>query len=179
MSTDNAALLAQLGGMSAATEGSTEATETNDEPVDLDALLNQSLNDIPDQPDFVVPKVGAYMIMVKEIDRNGVINDKKAIKFLYSIVEALEIKGTEGDDVKTGDVFGEAFFVNTQKGAAFVAGHLKKLLNPVELRMNTHSLGESMAAFKGCTVAAVITHRRDKNDKTKVYPQVKKIMFTD
>lgn len=160
--------------------GMNDSPEQTDEsaPVDMDALLNQSLNDIPDLPDFVVPKEGAYRLHVDEVDLAREIGETKAIQISYTIKELIEAKGTPlGDDVKPGDKFSELYFMSTAKGAAWTAGALKKLLQPVAERNGCVDLRQTLQSFSGCDVAAMIKHQKDKEDKTKVYAKVSKIIF--
>jgi len=157
-----------------------DETESSGEMADLDALLNQSLDDIPEVADFVVPKEGVYQLHVEKVDKNKEINEKRTIQFDYAIVECLQERGTDtGDSVKPGDKFSEAYFVGSKEQGAFVQGLLKKLLAPVAARFSTSNLGTTIDAYAGCNIAATIKHRRNKDDKSIVYPRVTKIVFMD
>lgn len=147
-------------------------------PVDMDSLLNQSLDDIPDLPDFVNPREGAYRLHVDTVDLAKEIGDTKAIQINYTVKELIEEKGTTtGDVVKPGDKFSELYFMSTAKGAAWTAGALKKLLQPVAERSGCVDLRATLVAFAGCDVAAMIKHQKDREDKSKVYAKVSKIIF--
>lgn len=173
MSSANAAALAALSG------GNTVEVE-EDGAVDMDALLNQSLDDIPDLPDFVTPKEGAYALHVDEVNLNAEIgtDKKRAIQVTYTVTEVLELKGSAaGEDAKPGDKFSELFFMTTAKGADYTAKHLKKLLSPVAERMQSSNIAATLNAFAGCDIVALIVHQKDRDDKSKVYAKVKKIIF--
>jgi len=164
----------------AAMGGNSEVEPTDDTPVDMDALLNESLDNIPDIADYVTPKEGMYQVKVLEVNKNHEVGDATCIQITYEIVELLQAKGSEsGDDTKPGDKFSQLYFMSTFKGAKFNQGLLKKLLLPVALRFGTSDLGSTLDAYAGTTVAAQIKHRRDRDDKTRVYASVSKIVFMD
>jgi hypothetical protein len=153
----------------------------NDElPVDMDALLNQDLDAIPDLPDFVTPKEGVYRVTVESTDINKTIGDNRAIEFAYVITELMEEKGTStGDSCKAGDKFSELYFMSTPKGADYTQKALKKLLAPVSVQMGTTKLTETIAAFAGCDVFIAIKHQKSKDfdHDGKVYGKVYKVVF--
>jgi len=160
--------------------GNAEADPNDDAPVDMDSLLNESLEDIPDIADFVTPREGVYQLKVVEVNKNHEVGDATCIQCTYEIVELLQAKGSEsGEDTKPGDKFSQLYFMSTFKGAKFNQGVLKKLLLPVALRFGTSNLGTTLDAYKGVTIAATIKHRKDRDDKSKVYAGVTKIVFMD
>lgn len=161
---------------------STAPQELLDEnvPVDMDALLNEDLDSIPDLPDFVTPKEGVYKVHVDEVDLAKEIGTNRAISVTYSIQELVQARGTEtGDDCKPGDKFSELYFMTTQKGAEYTKQHLKKLLLPVAAQMGTSNLASTLSSFGGCDVYVVIKHQKDRDDKAKVYAKVSKVAFPD
>lgn len=149
-----------------------------DTSVDMDMLLNQSLDDIPDLPDFVTPREGAYRQRVDSVDLAAKVGEKRAIQITYSISTIMELKGSMlGDDVKPGDKWSELYFMTTPKGSAYTVAALKKLLMPVAQRMGTTNLQTTLQAFAGCEIAGLIVHQKDRDDKTKVYAKMKRIVF--
>ena len=168
------AALAALGGNTGDDSGSSEVGSS----VDMDSILNEDLDNIPDMPDFVNPKEGVYLLHVEEVDLAKEIGDNRAISISYTIKELIQAKGTEmGDDVKEGDKFSELYFMSTPKGAEYVKQHLKKILAPVSIQMGTANLRDTLQAFSGCDIYGVVKLKRDRDDKNKYYPQITKIAF--
>ena len=159
---------------------SSAETRTVAEETDIESMLNEDLDDIPDLPEFVTPKEGVYGVLVKEVDTTKEVGDKRCFEIKYKITELIEKGHTNtGDECKVGDEFSQLYFMTTPKSIDFNKSVLKGLLTPVQERFGTRNLSQTLESLKGCVVAVVVKHRKDQNDKEKVYVDVKQMSFMD
>jgi hypothetical protein len=105
--------------------------------LDLDALLDASLDNVADLPDYINPPTGLYVIDVDNAeikapksakDKDG---NKKAstIVVTYKVAETVE---TEGVPVPVGSLFSERF-QGTQEGLEYFKRKAKNILNTDDL----------------------------------------------
>lgn len=141
----------------------TENTEI--ETLDLGAMMEQTLDDIPDAPDFVTPPAGEYQLMLKEAkietytakakgeDEGG---ERQRLKILYTIVETMAVSGNE-PPVPNESMFSETF-QGTKQGLSYFKTRLKNIMNVSDL--NGVSLGDMMDSAKGTIFHAKISIRK-------------------
>lgn len=148
-------------------------SEAQVENFDLDSILDMSLDDVEDLPEFVTPPPGHYKLLLKKLEQKT-LSEKPALVFSYAVIETLELSN-EADTPVAGDLkseFSETFFLNNEKGLAFA----KKNLAPLSAHFGVKTVRELIAACEGgVEVAATIKNRANK-EKTAIYPSVSNII---
>ena len=120
--------------------------------LDIDALLDSTLDSVPDMPDYLNPPTGNYTLSVIEAEiKAGKPADpakKQAAKaarlvITYKVDSTIE---TDGIPVPDGTLFTEGF-QGTEDGIAFFKKQAKKLLNVEDLSGVT--IRDILEALKG------------------------------
>lgn len=96
--------------------------------LDMDSILDQTLDTVPDIPDYVTPPTGLYMLSIEEakLEKYNT-KDKKAglrLKVVHKIEETVE---TEEMPVADGSLFSETFQA-TEEGLGYFKRAAKKYL---------------------------------------------------
>jgi len=144
--------------------------------INLDSLLDSTLDDLNDLPSFKPFPAGAHKLLatleIKEI------NNKPAVELGFKYVEPIEFANPEdqaahdaGTGVKAGDTSNTMFILDNEFGQ----GKLKQCAIPLGEALGTGVLREIIEQTNDMEVIAVTGQRVDKNDKDKVYLVVKEL----
>lgn len=148
--------------------------ETKKATLDLGAMMEQSLDNIPDAPDFTNPPAGEYKLELKEakIDNYSTKKEpdveKQRLKILYAVVATVSVAGKE-PPVPDGSMFSETFQA-TEEGLSYFKKRIKEVMNASDLAGVT--LADMMASAKGQQFDARITIRVTKGDNGQDYENV-------
>lgn len=151
-------------------------TSTN---LDLAAMMEDTLDAIPEAPDFVTPPPGTYALAVSECkletykakpkgdDAGG---DRQRLRITYTIQQTTAVAGNE-PPVPDGSMFSETF-MGTEQGLGFFKKRIRNILN-VEDTAGV-SLKELMMSAKGAVFNARVTIKQsaNPNDPNKPYENV-------
>jgi len=136
----------------------------------LDELFAGSLDDIADLPSFETPPKGAYILDVSMSTKE--INKKPAVSADFTVVETVELEDADDKEVAVGTKFNIAFIL----GNNISEGKLKQFLAPFAEHYGTRSIQELVRdKVQNCRIAATMKHRADKDDKEKVYPDIRNV----
>lgn len=136
----------------------------------LDDLFASSLDDLADLPSFEVPSKGAYIGTVATAVKE--VNKKPAIEVTYTILETVELENADDKVPAPGTKFSTAFILGTSTAEGF----LKRFLLPFAEHFGTKNPGELVRdLIQDVQIAFTLGHRADKEDKEKIYAQVKNI----
>jgi len=136
----------------------------------LDELFAGSLDDIADLPSFETPPKGAYIFDVSMSTKE--INKKPAVSADFTVVETVELEDADVTPVAVGTKFNIAFIL----GNNISEGKLKQFLAPFSEHYGTKSLSELVRdKVQGTRIAATMKHRYDKDDKEKIYPDIRNV----
>lgn len=117
--------------------------------LDLNAMMETTLDTIPDAPDYSNPPAGEYRIGVKEAKVDSYQNksgeDMQRLKITYFIVETKNTAANEAP-VPDGTMFTETFQA-TEMGLSFFKARVKAIMNVSDLV--GVSLGDMMGSIKG------------------------------
>lgn len=130
--------------------------------LDLDALLDSTLDAVEDLPDYVDPSTGLYVLTVSDAKINKSKDPKKAprIVLTYDIVGTIEIDDG-GYPVADGSKFTEGF-QGTADGLKFFKRQAKRLLNSDDL--SGISMADLLEGLKGLDAfTARVTQKKSKN----------------
>jgi len=141
--------------------------------LDLEAMANDNLDDIPEAPDFVIPPAGEYCLRVKEskIDKYTSKDEpdveKQRLKNIYEVVET--ISTVNEPPVPNGSMFSETF-QGTEEGLGYFKKRIKKILN-VENTAGV-SLADMMSSVLGYEFDCRITIKKSANPAGGFYENV-------
>lgn len=140
-------------------------TTTQTTLLDLDAMMEQTLDAIPEAPDYSNPPAGEYRIVCKDskIDsyKNKEGTEVQRLKNTYAI---LETKSTAAGElpVPDGTLFTETFQA-TEMGLGYYKARVKGIMNAADL--NGVSLRDLMDSVKGAEFDCRITIKKTPKDK--------------
>jgi hypothetical protein len=143
-------------------------TEFNPD-VNMDALLDGTLDDLADAPSFEPFHPGAHKVTI-EIEGPIVVNKHPAFKLAMKLVETVELE----DKSLTPQVPGSAAEVLYMMDNELGQGNFKKLLGALNATFQAANNRGIIEAAKG-TECLVITKVRPNKDKSAFYTEVKEI----
>lgn len=150
------------------------ATTDNEEGktlLDLNSMMDQTLDDIEEAPDFANPPPGAYKLQVNEAkvetytqkakgDRPE--QDVQRIKLIYSTVQTIQLASDKEPPVPDGTLFSETF-QGTKEGLGYAKKRIREIMN-VESTAGV-SLGDMLSSIKGAQFDARLSIKKTaKND---------------
>lgn len=133
--------------------------------LDLGAMIDATLDSIPDAPDFSNPPAGEYRLSVKDCKIDTYTSKKEPgikkqrIKMLYTVEQTVSTAGNE-QPVPDGTMFNETF-MGTEQGLAFFKKRIKEIMNASDLA--GVSLKDMMDSIKGQAFDARITIKKSPN----------------
>lgn len=141
--------------------------------LDMDSILDMTLDGVKDVPDFVNPPSGAYILSIGdakfEIKKNK--DNEKVGRFTvtYKVEQTIELASDKELPVADGSLFSESF-TYTEDGIAYLKKQAKKLLNVdsvdgVSLRDLLDSL-KDLAPFK----AKIVTQEKNGYINSRITP---------
>jgi len=147
------------------------APTNSKETLDLGAMMEETLDNIPEAADFQNPPAGLYLLSVKDakVDKYTTKADpdteKQRMKILYSIISTESVAVNE-PPVPDGSMFSETFQA-TQDGLSYFKKRIKEIMNVSDMAGVT--LAQMMDSVKGMEVRARITIRKSKGDNGQEY----------
>ena len=143
---------------------------------DIDALLDGTLDDLADIPEFVVPNPGSWIAEIisfetKEI--NKMKSPELKLKFTELIEAADESLEPQALPLEAGTLY--SFFYEDGKPNEFAQGSFKEIIAALKPVVGGDKNSEVMANSKGAMVAVTTGVRLDKKDSTKRYLQIKQL----
>lgn len=137
---------------------------------DIDSLLDATLDDLEDLPEFKPFPIGAHKVLVS-LDLKKV-NDKEGVELDMKAIETLELADTSDTPLKAGDSTSILFFLDNEFGR----GNLKKVATPLGEALGVSKLREVIEAAKDVECVVVTSLRPDKRDPEKFYTNVKDLV---
>ena len=137
------------------------------ENLDLGAMMDQTMDSIPDAPDFNNPPAGVYTLMVKDVaidkykSKDEPEVEKQRIKITYSVVETKEVVAG-AIPVPNESMFTETFMA-TEQGLSFFKKAAKNIMNVADLAGVSYA--DIFASMKGQQFDAVISVKTSEGKK--------------
>lgn len=129
--------------------------------LDLESMMNDTLDSIPEAPDYSNPPAGEYVLNCTDaaIDKykakDGSMNQR--LKITYSVAQTVELAETSEPPVADGTMFTETF-QGTEQGLSFFKKRIREIMNVEDTTGVT--LGDMMASAKGAQFGARISIRK-------------------
>ena len=128
----------------------------------LDSLLDISLDDLADLPEFLVFPAGAHRCTVNFETKK--IGEHPAVEVKLTLLEVMELSNASDTPPETGAESSCAYMLDNEFGQ----GNFKKLMTPLGQHFGVNKLSEIVEAAKGME-AVVVTKQRKNKDKTQTY----------
>lgn len=141
--------------------------------LDLEQMANETLDAIPDAPDFVTPPAGEYSLTVKDAaidkykDKEG--NAKQRLKIVYTINETITLADQKEPPVPNESIFSETF-MGTEQGLSYFKKRVKEVMNVSDTAGIT--LADMMNSVKGVQFNARISIKKTPNPKGGEYENI-------
>lgn len=138
--------------------------------INIDNLLDATLDDLEDLPEFKAFPPGAHRcqatLAIKEV------NDAQCIELSLKGIETLELtEPTKDTPIKAGDISSVLFKLDNEFGR----GNLKKVAKPLAEALGTKTTRELVDQVKGVEVVVVTSLRKDKSDPDRHYLNIKEL----
>lgn len=130
--------------------------------ISLDSMLDVSLDDIADLPEFLVLPAGAYRATINFEAKK--INEHPAVEAKLTVLEVLELAAPDATPPEAGAESSVAYMMDNEFGQ----GNFKKLVKPLCEQHGLTNLSQVIAASQGMEVV-VVTKQRKNKDKTATY----------
>ena len=134
----------------------------------LDSLLDLSLDDLADLPEFKVFPPGAHRVVIglgtKEINKHP------SVELKMKLVETVELADPSEEAVAAGTECSVAFMLDNEFGQ----GKFKEILKPLAAHTGLNKAGEVFEAANGLEVL-VVTKTRQNKEKTQTYLDIVKL----
>lgn len=131
--------------------------------LDLSAMLDENLDQVPDAPEFLLPPAGQYNLEVLtskvETYKPKATPDTEVsrIRNMYKIVSTIVVADTREQPVPDGTMFSETF-MGTEEGLGYFKKAAKNILHVSELK--GVPLREILSTLTGAQFKATITIRQ-------------------
>ena len=136
---------------------------------ELDNLLDGTLDDLEDLPEFKPFPAGAHRVLATFAEKE--INGNPAVELSLKLQETLEQSDPQEEEAKPGSESSTAFMLNNEFGR----GNLKKCATPFGTALGYSTIREIVEGVKDVECVVVTTLRKDKNDPDKKYLNIKEI----
>lgn len=135
----------------------------------FNALLDGSWDDVETLPEFSLWPVGSYLIRVTKakLDR-----EKGNVALFAECVQCMELANPARDESATpaeGAPYSERFY------GSFGLGKLKRFFGEISQNMGCSGIVEFIDQVAGMEFVATIGQRADKDDKTKLFNEIKAV----
>jgi hypothetical protein len=136
---------------------------------DLDTLLDATLDDLEDLPEYNTYPPGAHKVLATLESKE--INKKPAIELSFKYLEVIELEGTGAVAPSAGDESSTLFFLDNPYGR----GNLKVTLAAFQEFTGGTTNREIVEGVKDVECVILTSYGKNKNDPDKPYLNVKEI----
>ena len=148
-------------------------------------FLDSTVDDLADLPEFKPYPLGSYIFTFAGWDT--LFNDKKkptGVELEFSLRSVLEMADPEEMatfNAEEGRKWKTRILVKKKDGGRneFGEGQLKNFLNVLRERFPGESTREILDGGVGSDLAITLKQRADKNDREKIYNEIKEVAFAD
>jgi len=137
---------------------------------DIDAMLDGTLDDLADLPEFKPFPVGTHAVVLTIVDKTAPkdrVNNHPGFEVKMKAVETLELANSDDTPLVAGAETSVLYLLDNPIGQ----GSFKKLLASAAEHFGAKSNRELIADLQGATVA-VVTRQRQNKEKTQTYTDI-------
>ena len=137
---------------------------------DIDAMLDGTLDDLADLPEFKPFPVGTHAVVLTIVDKTAPkdrVNNHPGFEVKMKAVETLELANSDDTPLVAGAETSVLYLLDNPIGQ----GSFKKLLASAAEHFGAKSNRELIADLQGATVV-VVTRTRQNKEKTQTYTDI-------
>lgn len=137
---------------------------------DIDAMLDGTLDDLADLPEFKPFPVGTHAVVLTIVDKTAPkdrVNNHPGFEVKMKAVETLELANSDDTPLVAGAETSVLYLLDNPIGQ----GSFKKFLASAAEHFGAKSNRELIADLQGATVA-VVTRQRQNKEKTQTYTDI-------
>ena len=136
----------------------------------LDSLLEGSIDDLADLPEFAVFPNGVHKVQIKWESKE--VNKHPCLELKMKAIETVELSNTSDTPLVAGAESSVLYMLDNEFGQ----GKMKEVMKSLAAACGTKSIKETMAASDGMEVQ-VVTKVRQNKEKTQSYTDVSKVII--
>ena len=139
--------------------------------INLDSILDSSIDDLADLPEFQVYPNGSHKVIVSFESKE--VNKHPCVEMKMKAVETIELANPASDTpLEPGTESSVLFMLDNEFGQ----GKFKTIMKTFAEATGTQKIYEAMEAAQGMEVTVICKVRQNK-DKTQSYTDVTKVIF--
>lgn len=142
---------------------------SNQENVNIDSLLDGSIDDLADLPEFAVFPNGVHKVRIKWEKKE--VNKHPALELKMALIETVELANAADTPLAVGAESNILYMLDNEFGQ----GKMKEIMKVLSAATGTAKISETMEASNGMEVQ-VVTKVRQNKDKTQSYTDITKII---
>lgn len=137
---------------------------------DIDALLDATLDEIDDLPEFVTIPKGMHKVLATF--KMGTNKDKPSVKLMLTYLETLELADPEAVAPAPGSMASVNYLLTNEYGL----GNFKKVAAPFREALGLNTNRDIIDGVKDVEVAIETSLRADKNKEDVLYLEIKDLV---
>lgn len=134
---------------------------------DIDALLDSTLDDLEDLPEFKPFPSGAHQVLVTLSMKE--VNGSQCVEMEMKAIATLELADPSDEPLKEGDTANVLFMLDNEFGR----GALKNIATPIGEALGTGVIREVIEQANDIECVVETSLRKDKKDPDRFYTNVK------
>lgn len=137
--------------------------------VDIDSILDSSIDDLADLPEFLVFPNGVHKVIINFEKKT--VNNHPSVEMKMKAIETVELANAADTPLEAGAESSVLYMLDNEFGQ----GSFKALMKTLAEATGTQKISEAMEAAQGMEVQVVCKVRQNK-DKSQSYTSVTKII---
>lgn len=139
--------------------------------LDLDSILDSSIDDLADLPEFGIYPSGVHRVIINWESKE--VNKHPAMEMKMKLVETVELANpAEDQPVTAGQESSSLFMLDNEFGQ----GAFKQIMKTLAAACGTNKISETVEASNGMEVQVVVAVKPDKKDPSTLRMNVRKVI---
>ena len=138
--------------------------------IDLDSILDSSIDDLADLPEFGIYPSGAHRVSIKWESKE--VNKHPSMEMKMVMIETVELSSPDTDEPVAAGTESSALFMLDNE---FGQGAFKKIMKALAQACGTQKISETVEASNGMEVTVVVVTKPDKKDPTTMRMNVRSV----
>lgn len=139
--------------------------------LDFDSILDSSIDDLADLPEFGMYPSGAHKVIIKWEQKE--VNKHPSMEMKMTMVETVELANPATDQPVAPGLESSALFMLDNE---FGQGVFKRIMKSIAEACGTSKISETIEASQGMEVTVVVTVKPDRKDPTTMRMNVSKVL---